>query len=209
VKNKHLTDSQFQRLREYLNKALSDVDSTKSGVAVCLSILLETGIRAEELGRLAVRDFLTEQRALNITGAKGSMDRSLRLSAETAQALSLAILSRGLTEADGIMGLMGAQYLLCPSRQAARHAAKQSLRAIWRDLRDTLLGPDCADLGLHCLRHTLAVRLLQHTGGNIIKARVALGHRAVSSTLRYSNYIESLDVQEDVLMALWPTKKAQ
>jgi len=195
---KHLTDSQYGVLRAKLSEMLK---ATNNGLAVLLSVLADTGIRAEELTSILCRDLMPEFKSLHIRGAKGSENRTLPLDQDTYNALESAIKRRGLLPEESIMGILSTAYrrIQYPN---VNHAAKQRLRNLWRDLRKELWGEGASHLGLHCLRHTVAIRVLEHTHRDLLKTRLALGHKSINSTVKYVDYLDAQDVRDDVRNAM-------
>lgn len=70
-KNKYLTDSEYRRLMEILEKHENDRDS------LMLQLLLATGARACEFLAITFDDLNLDQRTILIHGSKGSNDREI------------------------------------------------------------------------------------------------------------------------------------
>lgn len=199
---KHLTDNQYEALRARLDKGIS---GREPALYILFSILAETGMRCEELSNVRCVDLMPELKALHVKGAKRSENRTLALSNSTYGALDAAIALTGLDPTEHVVGILNTAYRRV-EYPSVRHAVKQRLRALWRDLRRKLYGVTAGHLGLHCLRHTVAIRVLEHTNKDLLKTRIVLGHKSLNSTMRYVDYLSSQDVREDCLAAMRPKK---
>lgn len=132
----------------------------------CLALLLalKTGARAQELLNLRKNDMNVYDQTLFIKGLKGSDDRELPLADVVFE--ELENYARPLAPSD----------LLFP-------ITYHRLRQIWCDYRPV-------QKKFHCLRHTFAIRLYKKTK-DIRLLQVALGHRNVTNTMIYADYVYS------------------
>jgi integrase len=132
----------------------------------CLALLLalKTGARAQELLNLRKNDLNTYDQTIFIKGLKGSDDRELPLAPEIFE--ELEAYSRPLAASD----------LLFP-------ISYHRIRQIWCDYRPVAKK-------FHSLRHTFAIRLYKKTK-DIRLLQVALGHRNVTNTMIYADYVYS------------------
>ncbi len=128
-----------------------------------LKLALVTGARATELLLLTTKDLNPYDKTLFIRGIKGSNDRELPLKEKVFESLQT------LTPEAGSGRLFPITY--------------NRLRQIWELYRPT-------PKTFHSLRHTFAIRLYQKTR-DIRLVQVALGHRNITNTMIYADYIYS------------------
>lgn len=207
MKLKHLNEQDWLSLIEHINTETVNTRLTQRerGAMLCLNILCQTGIRAEELIKLKVSDHDSLNKRLYITAAKGSNDRVLRISEDLNEKLIKAIRVMGLNNDDVLVGIIDRFY----TRGSKGHAAKQYLREVWRELRVKLFGAIGSRLPMHSLRHTVAVRVLESNGGQVLKAKVALGHKSIDSTMHYLDYITTRDIEDEMISAVIPTRSSK
>lgn len=128
-----------------------------------LWLCLHTGARAQEVLNLRVDDLNTYDETVFIRGLKGSNDRELPLP----------------------------QWLFRRACQEIPRAQDQRLfpisynrmRQVWELYRPV-------HKKLHALRHTFAIRLYKKTK-DLRLVQVALGHRNISNTMIYAEYVYS------------------
>lgn len=194
MKHKHLDRDRFDSL-------IAALKANPCAEHLLLELLARTGIRAEELACLKWRNLSGD--VINLTeAAKGSLGRTLGLDEDFVKRLRAAQAYHSLKPEEPIAALLGREYLAASDRPRVRHNFKQRLRHAWRALRASLYGPEAAHLGMHALRHTVAVRVLESTGGHVMKARRILGHRSIQSTLCYIDYLDAQSVQFDIVEAI-------
>jgi integrase len=129
-----------------------------------LQLALKTGARATELLELRHADLNTYDSTVFIRGIKGSNDREIPLSPEVFERLELYCRS-----VDRNANLFPIGY--------------HRLRQIWDWYRP-------APKKFHSLRHTFAIRLYRKTK-DIRLVQVALGHRNITNTMIYADYVYS------------------
>lgn len=131
--------------------------------AAVLLLALQTGARASELLLITTRDLNTYDKSVFIRGLKGSNDREIPLNEKMFEALQR----------------------LTPETQTGRlfPFTYNRLRQIWELYRPT-------PKSFHCLRHTFAIRLYKKTR-DIRLVQVALGHRNITNTMIYADYVYS------------------
>jgi integrase len=131
-------------------------------------LLIYTGLRAGEAFDLRWSD--VTERAVFVRRSKSGRSRSVPLCAEAAQALTA-------------LPRAGAGVLTQGSPRWAR--------ANWgrRVLRPAADGIGLHDVSMHTFRHTFASRLVA-TGVPIAAVQVLLGHRHISTTMRYTHFDE-------------------
>lgn len=125
---------------------------------------LKTGARASELLALRRSDLVGYDRAVFIRGLKGSNDREIPLVKPLFEPLEHY--ASQFKNADLIFPI-----------------GYHRLRQIWDWYRP-------APKKFHCLRHTFAIRLYRKTR-DLRLVQVALGHRNITNTMVYADYIYS------------------
>ena len=126
-----------------------------------ISLGLHTGARAQELLNLTVEDLNDQDESVFIRGLKGSNDRELPLKKD---------LYRGLrTKLSPTGRLFPISY--------------HRLYQVWHQYRPV-------PKKFHSLRHTFAIRLYRKTK-DLRLVQVALGHRNITNTMIYAEYVYS------------------
>ncbi len=147
-----------------LEKLLKRSHASDPRNAVLLQLALATGARAQELLNLERADFNIYDEAVLIRGIKGSNDREIPLKKELFQ--RVLPLLEGLSDHHRVFPI-----------------SYQRLRQIWQWYRPV-------PKKFHCLRHTFAIRLYQKTK-DIRLVQFALGHRNITNTMIYADYVYS------------------
>jgi len=130
---------------------------------ILLQMALETGARASELLALKKSDINYTDRTILIYGLKGSHDRELPLRLELFNRLK-----RLVSETEG---------------ESVFPIGYHRLRDIWNFYRP-------GRKPFHSLRHTFAIKLYsKHRDLRLVQ--VALGHRNITNTMVYADYIFS------------------
>jgi integrase/recombinase XerD len=188
MRKKHLTTPQHTKLID------SALNNTAPPCMILFGLLATTAMRAEELARILLSDIDPKQGSIRISGAKGSHDRHLYIPKELMHALIQRCACIGLATNQSIMGILhdGFKDLTTPKQ---RHNAKQCLREHWRSIRHRL---EANDIPMHGLRHTVAVAALEG-GLDIRKVQAILGHKNINNTIKYLDYVNSLDASKDLL----------
>jgi integrase/recombinase XerC len=148
---------------ERLQYILESFKDKDSRNCTLLWTLLHTGGRAQEVLNLRKEDLNTYEQSVFIKGLKGSNDRELPLPGWLFQRLE-----REMAQASG--------ELIFP-------LSYNRLRQIWDLYRPV-------HKKLHALRHTFAIRLFKKTK-DLRLIQVALGHRNITNTMIYADYIYS------------------
>lgn len=146
---------------ERLNYILSSFKDTDPRNCTALWLLLHTGARAQEALNLRFEDLNTFDESVLIRGIKGSNDRELPVPSWLFKRLE--------QEAKRSQSTM-----IFP-------ITYNRLRQIWDLYRPV-------HKKLHGLRHTFAIQLYQKTK-DLRLVQVALGHRNISNTMVYADYI--------------------
>lgn len=126
-----------------------------------ITLALQTGARAQELLNLQGEDLHPEDESLFIHGLKGSNDRELPLRSELFARLRKSLPAQG------------------PLFPITYHRLYQ----IWHQYRPVTKK-------FHSLRHTFAIRLYRKTK-DLRLVQVALGHRNITNTMIYADYLYS------------------
>ena len=149
---------------QYLENTLkrSLDDDPRDAFAILLA--LRTGARAQELLNLCKSDLNMYDRTVFIRGIKGSNDRELPLPKD---------IFEGLWKWSG--PLKGHESLF--------PIGYHRLRQIWDWYRPV-------PKKFHSLRHTFAIRLYRKTR-DLRLVQVALGHRNITNTMIYADYVYS------------------
>ncbi len=147
-----------------LEKLLKSSFKSDTRNVILLELALSTGARATELLELTRDDLNVYDESLFIHGIKGSNDRELPLRKKLFQALN-----------ELTMDYKG-QHRLFP-------IGYHRLRDIWDYYRP-------CDKKFHSLRHTFAIRLFRKTK-DLRLLQVALGHRNITNTMIYADYVYS------------------
>jgi len=146
-----------------LHHILDSFETKDARNCTLLWMLLHSGARAQEILNLRPEDLNTYEQSVFIRGLKGSNDREIPLPDWLFRRLEVEA-SRSQHE------------VLFP-------ITYNRLRQIW-----TLYRP--VHKKLHALRHTFAIRLFKKTK-DLRLIQVALGHRNITNTMIYADYIYS------------------
>jgi site-specific recombinase XerD len=148
---------------ERLRKIVEDFKDSDPRNCLMLSLGLRTGARAQELLNLQKTDLNTYDQTVFIRGIKNSNDREIPLVARFFEELH-----RYSEKAPGTR-LFDISY--------------HRLYQIWEFYRPV-------PKKFHSLRHTFAIELYQKTK-DLRLVQVALGHRNITNTMIYADYIYS------------------
>lgn len=126
-----------------------------------LTLALHTGARAQELLNLEAQDLNDHEQSVFIKGIKGSNDRELPIKTNTYKVLRQ----------------------LLPTSGRLFPISYDRLYQIWHLYRPV-------PKKFHSLRHTFAIRLYKKTR-DLRLVQVALGHRNITNTMVYADYLYS------------------
>ena len=127
-------------------------------VSKFIRVLIQTGMRRGEV--LALRPENIQGRWIRIWKNKTKTPRSVPLTDAAVEALQ---------------GFFGWSI------------DENDLRRVWDMLRTEMGLKDDPEFVLHSLRHTTATRLLKKTKGDITKVQKMLGHKKITTTMRYAH----------------------
>jgi integrase len=128
-----------------------------------LTLALKTGGRAQELLNLRKVDLNAYDETIFIRGIKGSNDREIPLKSDLFNRLN--------------------RFAQKQETEQVFNISYNRLRQIWEHYRPV-------HKKLHALRHTFAIRLYQKTK-DLRLVQVALGHRNITNTMIYADYVYS------------------
>lgn len=149
--------------KERMQKIIADFVDKDTRNCLMIWTALRTGARAQELLNLQKIDLNTYDQTVYIRGIKGSNDREIPLPAELFRRLVQ------LCEKTPGTGLFPISY--------------PRLYQIWEFYRPV-------PKKFHSLRHTFAIELYQKTK-DLRLVQVALGHRNITNTMIYADYVYS------------------
>lgn len=148
---------------ERLKKILKDYEDKDPRNCLMIGLGLRTGARAQELLNLTMEDLNPHDESVFIRGLKNSNDREIPLHSDFFKRLH-----RFAGQQDG-KNLFGITY--------------NRLYQIWELYRPV-------PKKFHSLRHTFAIELYQKTK-DLRLVQVALGHRNITNTMIYADYVYS------------------
>jgi integrase/recombinase XerD len=162
-----------KRLPEVLNRQELERLFEAAGYPKHRALLMTAyggGLRVSELVRLKVSDIDSGRMLMRVEQGKGSKDRYTLLSA------------RLLEELRAYWLMERPRPWLFPSPGRPTHLCSASAERAFQKAR-RLAGID-KRVPIHCLRHTFATDLLE-AGVDLATIQALLGHRRISSTMRY------------------------
>jgi integrase len=168
-KNKYLLDPESERLEEILD---SFIDKDERNCLLLL-LALKTGARVQELLNLTKSDINSHDKTVFIRGIKGSNDREIPLATSLFERLESYSKRLSSSRLDSSV----------ESSEKLFDISYNRLRQIWEMYRPV-------HKKLHSLRHTFAIRLYKKTK-DLRLVQVALGHRNITNTMIYADYVYS------------------
>jgi integrase len=163
-KNKYLIDPEIAHLERLLDLDHEPGNELSTRDILLLQLALKTGARATELLGLRHVDLNAYDRTVFIRGIKGSNDREIPIKKE--------IFDRLMAYAES-----------APKDENLFPIGYHRLRQIWAWYRPV-------PKKFHSLRHTFAIRLYRKTK-DLRLVQVALGHRNITNTMIYADYVYS------------------
>jgi integrase/recombinase XerD len=145
-------------------------------------LLLETGVRANEIAGLSLGDIRWEDSLLCIRNAKSYKERLVPIQAEMKAQLKKYIAIRGLVETDAL-------FLTIDGTQLSKRGIQQRIEKY--GAMANIQGVRCS---CHTFRHTFA-KLSVQQGANIFELQAILGHTSMEIVKTYVNLFGS-DVRE-------------
>lgn len=148
---------------ERLESILTSYIDKNERDCLLLNLALKTGARAQEILNLKKSDMNPYDQSLFIRGIKGSNDREIPIKPDLYKRLE--------------------KYAQTVNSDSLFPISYNRFRQIWEFYRPV-------HKKLHALRHTFAIRLYQKTK-DIRLVQVALGHRNITNTMVYADYVYS------------------
>ena len=148
---------------ERLRKILVDFEDKDSRNSLMISVALRTGARAQEVLNIQRTDLNPYDESIFIRGLKSSNDREIPVHSQFFQRLHRFAEQQGGTKVFPI--------------------SYERLYQVWQLYRPV-------PKKFHALRHTFAIELYQKTK-DLRLVQVALGHRNISNTMVYADYVYS------------------
>ena len=171
--------------KEQLNKLFNQPDlRTFTGVRdyTIMMLMLETGIRVNELVGVGLNDILWEDSLLRIRNAKSYKERLVPIQKKMKEQLKKYITIRGYVESDML-------FVTIDGTDLTRRAVQQRIRIYGEKAKLKDVRCSC-----HTFRHTFA-KLSVQQGANIFELQVILGHSSMEIVKTYVNLFGS-DVRE-------------
>ena len=154
------------------------ISATSINISALLELLKETGCRTVEAIKLEWKDINTEQKAVNITGAKGSNSRTLPIKEKL-----IGMLNHLPKENNKVFQSTTGQLRRNWERQRKRIAQK-------------LNNPRITQIHFHTLRHWKGT-MEYHKTKDIIHVKTILGHKNIESTMIYINLEQALFLEQN------------
>jgi integrase/recombinase XerC len=159
-------------------RLLKTLASTKGQRAfrdrVIYILLLNTGLRVQELVNLDIADINLAEKRLTIT-AKGNQEATRFLNARVRRVLEQYLKYRKKLATDS------------PALFLSSHRGRLSIRQVQRSFAQWVRAAGINKrLSIHSLRHTFASSLYEKSN-NLLAVQQALGHRSITSTMIYTH----------------------
>jgi integrase/recombinase XerC len=137
-------------------------------------VLLNTGLRVQELVNLDIADINLAEKRLTIT-AKGNQEATRFLNARVRRILEQYLKYRKKLATDS------------PALFLSSHKQRLSVRQVQRSFEQWVRAAGINKrLSIHSLRHTFASTLYEKSN-NLLAVQQALGHRSITSTMIYTH----------------------
>jgi site-specific recombinase XerD len=165
-------------------RALRDAASVDSRIYAIIEILLQTGIRIGELANLRLADI--NDSTLVIRAYEGHPQREVPLNRRAKDSLRRYLESRTKTDSDYVfVTKTGRPFLVRNIRDAVERYFKKA---------------GIENVKINDLRHTFVAHHLQQ-GVSLVFLSKVLGHKRLSSTERYLQYIKDVKNGESTVLA--------
>ena len=151
-------------------------------MALFLSMSKDLGTRPIELTWLKVKDINLKNGIVTITSAKHCNGRTLKLKSTTLDMLKQYISKKELNQNDRLFPT-SSDYI------------GDSYRRLRNKLAKKLQIPTIAQIRLYDFRHYYAT-MLYHKTKDLLHVKVALGHKDLRQTLRYTQLLETTEEDE-------------
>ena len=161
-KNKYLLAPEVEELESTIKEYMEIYPRD----ALLLSVALKTGARATEILNIKYSDINEFDQTIFLKGIKNSNDRELPLSPRLFKKLMRYVRHSNRKPEEQLFDISYNRF-----------------RQIWEHYRPV-------NKKLHALRHTFAIELYKKTK-DLRLVQLALGHRSITNTMIYANYIYS------------------
>ena len=155
------------------------IASAYPSLALKLSISKETGLRPVELVSLRVKDVDLEKGIVYPATAKHGSARALKITSKTLEMLKVHIHRNQIGINSKIFHQTSPQYA-------------KSYRNLRKAISEKLKDPSIRTIRLYDFRHFFATKLYHQTK-DILFVKAQMGHRKISTTLRYTQLVEMGD----------------
>jgi len=155
------------------------IASAYPNLALKLSLSKETGLRPVELVALRVKDVDLEKGIVYQATAKHGSARAVKISRKTLEMLKVHIHKKNIGVNSRLFHQTSAQYA-------------KSYRNLRKAISEKLKNPSIKTIRLYDFRHFFATKLYHETK-DILYVKTQMGHRKISTTLRYTQLVEMGD----------------
>ena len=155
------------------------IASAYPSLSLKLSISKETGLRPVELVALRVKDVDLEKGIVYPATAKHGSARALKITRKTLEMLKVHIHENDIGVNSKLFRQSSPQY-------------STSFRNLRKAISEKLKDPSIRTIRLYDFRHFFATKLYHHTK-DILFVKAQMGHRKISTTLRYTQLVEMGD----------------
>jgi integrase/recombinase XerD len=135
-----------------------------------IKFLLNLGMRRQELVDLKMRNVDRNNWTIFVPGVKGSRGRNFPIPKTILSEFKHYINTCERSLDDSLFPL-----------------SYRQIQTLWDKVR-----PRGKKLGVHCLRHTFAIKLFKHSR-DIKLVQTCLGHRSIQNTMVYADYVYSVE----------------
>lgn len=143
-------------------------------------VLLDTGIRAQELCDLTIADYDQKRGRLHIRHGKGDKARAVFLGDRSRKAIWRHMAERDVKPAEPLF-----------ASRSGRHLQRDNMR---QALQRIAAGAGVENVYPHRFRHTFAINFLRN-GGNVLVLQALLGHEDIKTVQIYVRLAE-LDLEQ-------------
>jgi integrase len=164
---------------EHLNMLIANA---RPKMALFLSMSKDLGTRPIELTWLKVKDINLKNGIVTITSAKHCNGRTLKLKNKTLDMLKQHIHKQNLNQNDRLFSTSSEHY-------------GDVYRRLRNKLSKKLQDPTIKQIRLYDFRHYFA-SMLYHKTKDLLHVKMALGHKDLRQTLRYTQLLETIEEDE-------------
>lgn len=167
----------ISRSKSYLNHGTASSHSlpNQERNRAIILLLLDTGLRADELCQAKIADLDPKNLYLKVFG-KGSKERILPICSRTAQALWKYLAARTALPSDQLF--------------TTEDGAPLDRHRLFKQLKNIGQRAGIADVHPHRFRHTFAIQFLRN-GGNVYTLQMLLGHSTLDMCKKYLNLAQA------------------